>query len=68
MKVLLTRKYSSIQLIPPEVGSVATTEFLKFVKDTRESMVVPTRGIAILTSRVKDKKPIKVKMTLEDER
>lgn len=62
MKVLLTKKYSSSQLMFPEVGRVATTELRKFVKETRASMVVATQGIDILMSMVNAKKPIIVKM------
>ena len=49
---------SSSQLMFPEVGRVATTELRKFVKETRASMVVATRGIDILMSMVNAKKPI----------
>lgn len=49
---------SSSQLMFQEVGRVATTELRKFVKETRASMVVATRGIDILMSMVNAKKPI----------
>lgn len=50
--------HSSIQLMLPDVGRVATTEFRKFVNETNASMVVATLGIDIFTSSANAKKPI----------